>query len=133
MKKLDDIPKKKIFEVPEDYFHQLPGVIQSRVEAQKQAKVVHFPGILRYAAAAIVIVAIGLWLGLRTSSHEAVEEQLAQIPTGELISYLEDSEMSVDELVGEITLDTAEVHEIENKIYDLTLGDQNAEEIDVDL
>ena len=31
MKKLDEIPKKSIFEAPEGYFDRLPGIIQARV------------------------------------------------------------------------------------------------------
>ena len=31
MKKLEDIPKKEIFDVPDGYFEKLPGKIQARI------------------------------------------------------------------------------------------------------
>jgi hypothetical protein len=34
--KLDEIPKKNIYEVPADYFEKLPGVMMTRVNGSKQ-------------------------------------------------------------------------------------------------
>jgi len=38
MKKLDEIPKKNIFEVPDDYFDRLPMKIQARLEKPAQTQ-----------------------------------------------------------------------------------------------
>ena len=47
MKKLEDIPKKQNFEVPEGYFEKLPGIIQSRVTQQHKEKSWGFDAPLR--------------------------------------------------------------------------------------
>ena len=36
MKKLEEIPKKEVFKVPEGYFENLPGIIQARVAQQNK-------------------------------------------------------------------------------------------------
>ena len=47
MKKLEDIPKQNIFEVPDGYFDKLPSVIQARI-AKPEPKFWQLPA-FRYA------------------------------------------------------------------------------------
>jgi len=63
--RLEDIPKEQLFQVPDNYFDELPGKIQKRIIAQKQKAWYALPvwqGALRYAlpAMALVLVVFGV-------------------------------------------------------------------------
>ena len=60
VKKLEDIPKKNIYEVPEGYFDKLPGIIQSRVAKEETIRKPFFVHSLRYAIPAMVVAIVAL-------------------------------------------------------------------------
>ena len=62
MKKLEDIPKKNVFEVPDGYFDRLPGIIQARVSQEKPSFVWYsWPVALRYALPVLLMMAVGIF------------------------------------------------------------------------
>lgn len=114
MKKLEDIPKKNIFEVPEGYFDRLPGVIQARV-AKPEVAPWYWSPIVKFALP-LVVVAVGLfWFVNR--SNQSIEQQLAGIQTEQLIAYLEDSDLNVEELTESVTWSDTDLEELEEKVY----------------
>ena len=131
MKKLEDIPKKDVFKVPEGYFENLPTIIQSRVAARNKEKV-FFPGFslaLRYALPVVVLGVIGyFWLGPKAEQKSA-ESILATIETEDLVAYLNETDLTTEELLESVQLDASDVDELEGEIYGEDLTDQNFEEI----
>ena len=131
MKKLEEIPKKDVFKVPEGYFENLPTIIQSRVAAQNKEKA-FFPGFsmaLRYALPVVVLVVIGyFWLGPKAEQKSA-ESILATIETDDLVAYLNETDLTTEELLESVQLDANDVDELEGEIYGEDLTDQNFEEI----
>jgi len=131
MKKLEDIPKKDVFRVPEGYFENLPTIIQSRVAGQKKEKT-FFPGFsfaLRYALPVVVLGVIGyFWLSPKAEQKSA-ESILATIETEDLVAYLNETDLTTEELLESVQLDASDVDEIEGEIYGDDLTDQDFEEI----
>jgi hypothetical protein len=125
--KLEDLPKKEIFDVPEGYFEKLPGVIQARIAERKQQTtsrpVLRYA--FQYALPLVIIGAIGfIWFEKSSSKPSSIEVTLAEIQTEDLITYLDDTDMSTDELLEHASLDAADVEEIEHEVYSLDLDDE---------
>ena len=118
--KLDQIPKKNPFEAPDGYFDRLPGIIQSRVAAEKPVNLpqVYFRFAFRYALPVLVFVAVGIfWFRSERTVPVQFETELASISAQDLELYLENTEMNTDELVGTITWSQDDLQELENAIY----------------
>src|SRR5579862_2986300 len=108
MKKLDDIPKKNIYEVPDDYFDQLALKIQARTEAISRTRSVdRWVLALRYALPALAI-AVALLFIFKSKSIKDTEQLLASIPTEHLVTYLGDSDISEQDLLEIIEFDATD-------------------------
>ncbi|MEO8472625.1 MAG: hypothetical protein ABI477_10530, partial [Chryseolinea sp.] len=95
MKKLEDIPKKNIFNVPEGYFENLPGIIQSRVTKPSRGQTSPVFGfVLKYGLAAVVIAAASFFWLQRPDEFESTEALLSSIDTQDLVAYINDQDMS---------------------------------------
>lgn len=129
MKKLEDIPKKNIYEVPEGYFDKLPGIIQSRVTRGDAVQKPFFMYSLRYAVPVVLVVVAALIWVWNTSDRRDMnaEQMLASIDTPTLIAYLEETDMTTDELLESVSLSQDEVTAIEDDVYDI---DVNQSELD---
>lgn len=114
MKKLEDIPKKNIFEVPEGYFEKLPGIIQTRVAKPEPTH--WFVPSLKFALPILAFVAVGIfWFNSQTD--KSIEEQLSGIQTEQLIAYLDDSDLTMDDLAETVTWSDTDLNELEEKVY----------------
>jgi hypothetical protein len=123
MKKLEDIPKKNIYEVPDGYFDQLALKIQARIEVSSPSRSVGaWTLALRYALPA-VIVAIALVFIFRPGSMQDPEQLLASIPTEHLVAYLDDSEISEQDLLEIIKFDDADADSLSMQVQDEYLLD----------
>lgn len=131
MSKLEDIPKKVIFNVPEDYFDKLPSKIQSRIAspADRRLRPV-FRYTLQYALPLILTVAI-LFFYIKPEPDAA--SILATVDTEDLINYLQESGLTTEDLIENIDFNSGDLEAIENEVYDLELPDLRNEEIDVEL
>ena len=131
MKKLDDIPKKQNFEVPDGYFEKLPGIIQSRVT--KQHKEISWgldrPFALRFALPAVILLAIGIFWFSRSPMDKSAENILASVQTEDLITYLSESDFTTDELLEDVQLNNEDALDIEESVYELQFTDSEFEEI----
>ena len=136
MKKLDDIPKKHPFNVPDDYFETLPGKVQARVQGQSHEGAPVFGRVVRYAMAMIVVGAVGIfWLNIsKQSSSDSPEAILASLETADLVAYLNEGDITTDELLDDIRFDNEDVNEIEGAVFNLNINDLdlNALENDID-
>lgn len=118
MKRLEDIPKKNIFETPEGYFDELPGIIQSRI-AEKSKSTSPFPSfglVLRYAVP-VLAIAIALFLIFRPSAPLGnPDELLASVSTEELTYYLVESDFTTDELLDMVDLSDEDINALNDEI-----------------
>ena len=130
MKKLEDIPKKDIFKVPGGYFENLPSVIQSRVTSQKKERAFlpSFSYALRYALPVVILGTIG-YFWFNPAEPKTAESILATIETEDLVAYLNETDLTTEELLESIQLDANDVDQLEDKIYGEELSDEDLEGI----
>ena len=120
--KLEDIPKKDIFNVPEGYFDKLPNTIQARIASQKSALNWSSPWMvtLKYAVPVVVLIVAGiLWFGKPAQDAESI---LASIQTEDLVAYLDDSELTTDDVLESVDFNADDVDQIENEVYELNIN-----------
>jgi len=100
--KLEDINKENIFKIPDQYFEEFPDRLKSRISEESgkdQGKLVSFPLVVKMAVAASIVVLITFGIFQINFKSKSVDQLLASVPTESLIAYLEESEMSTDELI----------------------------------
>ena len=121
--KLEDIPKKQNFTIPQGYFDTLPGRIQARVSVLQERQPALFYRLkLQYALPGVAICSIIMFLLLPAKSDN-VDRMLATVETADLIAYLDDSDLTTEELLDEVNFNADDVEEIEMEIYQLNLDD----------
>ena len=131
MKKLEDIPKKDFFQVPEGYFDRLPEIIQARV-SEKETSQSWNPTLrfsLQYALPALALIVAAV-LYFRTPEVLSTEDLLASVDTEQLVAYLDESDLNTDELLEGVDLDPDEVDAIqESSLDELELNDYDVESL----
>lgn len=134
--KLEDINKENIHKVPEGYFDELPQLIQSKIaDQQKTADPVYKRNnALRYSfqlalPVAIILMVVGYFAFFKNTSQElSPEEMLAEVDTNELVLYLEESEITTEEIIENIDLENIEF-DFNQTDSDL-IDDMSEEELD---
>ena len=139
MKRLEDIPKKSIFETPEGYFDQLPNIIQSRI-AEKEtvtSSLFSFKLVVRYA---FPILAIGIALFFIFRQNVPLgnpDELLASVSSEELSYYLVESDFTTDELLDLVDLTDIEINALNDEIlspdFDSDLLEEYADDLQLEL
>jgi len=134
MKKLEDIPKNHPFKVPDGYFDSLPGIIQARVAEKSEVKEAkpYFRYALQYVLP-VVVLAIVAVIYLVPGTPQDVDSMLASVSTEELAAYLEESEITTEELLDQMDLNSENVEAIESEVYSNFDGLENIDELDLDL
>lgn len=135
MKKLDDIPKKNIFNVPDGYFDKLPTKIQSRInESQGTERTIYWMRTLRLATSVILVLLVAgiFWYNQQGNSSDALK-LLSSVDTSELISYLSDSDLLTEELLEDFPLDEEDVNSIESSVYHYDIDDSDIDELLIDI
>ena len=124
MGRLDDIPKKNMFSVPESYFDTLPERLQLRIASASTGRTVTpgYPYAVRYTMAFAAVILLAIMLYFRPSSPDT-QTVLATIDTASLIDFLEESDVDTDDLLDNIELAADEVEAIENEIHDAAATD----------
>jgi hypothetical protein len=131
MKKLEDIPKKEVFKVPDGYFEKLPAIIQSRVtehRAEKSWWLTHRFSLRLAMPILIVLAGVIFWLN-RAQTELNAENILASVQTEDLIAYLSEADLTTEELIENIELNAEEVSNIEESVYEFQLNDTEIENI----
>lgn len=127
MKRLDEIPKKTLFEAPEGYFEKLPGRIQARI-AKPEPEIAWGKVAVRYALPLVVMGAAAVFF-LTSRPSLSPEEVIASIDSEQLVAYLEDAEVNTDDLLDVISLEPTEVESIEmDALGDFLMDETTAEE-----
>jgi hypothetical protein len=135
MKKLEDIPKKQIFSVPEGYFDKLPQTIQARVSRKTEERP-FFIQSLKYALPVIAMAAFGIfWYSQTNTQLQDAESILASVQTEALVAYLDESDLSTEDILENIEFTTGDVEAIESEVSifpldDLELNDVGETDID---
>src|SRR5262245_47998646 len=114
MKRLDEIPKKSLFEAPEGYFERLPGRIQDRLSKPQAegAEAAWGRLALRYALPVVILASAALFVLTREPAGSP-EEVIASLETEELVAYLQETDVNIEDLLESIPLDGAEVDVLE--------------------
>ncbi len=133
MKKLEDIPKKEVFNVPDGYFDKLPGIIQARVAAPQSQRKPVWRFALRYALPVVVLLAVFTFWFNRIPKVVDAEQLLSSIQTEDLVAYINDSDITTEELLSDIQLDEEDADEIVGNVYDINMENENADAIITEL
>lgn len=110
--KLDDIKKKNIYTVPDKYFDQLPTRIQSRVNEKQPVSRWSWNQSLIYklAAPAFVVVLMLFYFGLgNNNDSQDFDTILAQVSNEDIIAYLENTDITTEEIIDAIDFGDAEL------------------------
>lgn len=132
MGKLEDIPKKQFFKVPDGYFDKLPTQIQSRISNPGTVSGMQpvFRYALQYALPLVVVAAI---LFYNYSPRPDAESMLVSVETTDLIQYLQESDMTTEDLLDQIDFSGDELEAIENEVYDMDIMDIEDESLNPEL
>jgi hypothetical protein len=115
MRKLEDIPKKPAFKVPEGYFEQLPTKIQSRMVEKQRSSVSSAVNFLRYALPVVALVVFGI-LWLRPEAR--IEDQLAEIDADQIAIYLASTDRAdLEEMPDPDEWTSSELDQLEEEVY----------------
>lgn len=116
MKKLEDIGKRQIFQVPEGYFEKLPLKISERVAKQERNVIVGYRLVsLRYALPVLLVAAAGVFWFIQTNT-KTIEQQLMTIDESELMAFMTEDDLYSEDLTEAFQLNTDEVDELEKRV-----------------
>lgn len=118
MKKLENIPKKNIYKVPDGYFDKLPMKIGARIETRstKEQEQSYLRYALHYALPSVVLMVVS-FLVFRADTQPSADTLLSSVSTEQLIAYLEDSNLTTEELLDNFEFDALSVEGIEQEVY----------------
>jgi hypothetical protein len=114
MKRLEDIPKKQSFKVPDGYFDDLPMRIQARIQEadKKPSWIINYGFALKLALPILFvgIVSVVLWNNL--SKSEDVFANLDSVPSEQLMAYLELDEITTEEIIENATFTSSTINSL---------------------
>ena len=91
------------------YFDRLPGVIQSRIAEKNPIREPssYFILSLRYALPVIVLITASIFVyqNYYNSSPVDAESMLATVNSNDLIDYLDDDEVSMEDILDDVSTD----------------------------
>ena len=127
MKKLEDLPKRVDYKVPDGYFDSLPGRVQARVNAGNERSWRFNLGLsMRYALPLVVLLGIGIfWYN---QSNQSIETQLSGIDEGQLEWFIDD-DLTSEELVENVSWSPEDLEALEDEVYNAL--DASGEGLDV--
>lgn len=101
MKRLDDIPKKQVFTVPDGYFEDLPMRIQARIQKpeSRSSWIPEFNLALKFALPVVLVGVISVVVWINLPKTEDALANLDAVPTEQLLAYLEADEISTEEII----------------------------------
>ncbi len=118
MRKLEDIPKKSVFKVPDGYFDQLPTQIQARMahQSHRSSTRLALGFSLKYALPVLALVVAGIfWFRPDRSSFQ---DQLEDIDSEQIALYLQTSDhLDLDDIQESTDLTTFELDLLEDEVY----------------
>lgn len=103
--KLDDIEKKIPYEVPDDYFLNLTADIQSKISTKSKIEIIP-KWALRLAFVPALSLMVFIGYKVYDSNDVSIPQSeilLANIPDEDIISYLDQEELSLNDLMAMTT------------------------------
>ncbi len=129
--RLEDIEKKTPFEVPEGYFDKLTVDIQARVSEQSESRWILKPELKWALRGAFVVLLVLTTVFFPRTESQSAEQLLAQVDDQALINYLENIEISDEELM--LTLDETDLDNLIDESYDdLELSEDDLDNLLID-
>ncbi len=114
----EEIDKDNIFKVPENYFEELPGRIQSKIRSREKRFLpeINWLGILKISVSLAAVLFFVLYFApLKTSTGPTAPEAiLAQVNTDDVIAYLELTDINIDELIVQTDPDAVDLWQDED-------------------
>ena len=107
MKKLEDIKKKDIFQVPDGYFDSLPTIIQSRITDKEEGWIPVLTSSLKYALPVLALTVTLLWF-FKAEPGTTPEEMLATVNPVDIAEYIQSMEINNDDFLE--MLDYSEIN-----------------------
>ena len=105
MKKIEQIPKKEVFETPEGYFEELPDQIRRKIVANQTYVWYGKPQLKVALVSLVVILGIIFTVDRFSESKFQVQQELSKISDERLINYLESADISLVDITEEISID----------------------------
>ena len=105
MKKIEQIPKKEVFETPEGYFEELPAQIRRKIVANQTYVWYGKPQLKVALVSLVVILGIIFTVDRFSESKFQVQQELSKISDERLINYLESADISLVDITEEISID----------------------------
>lgn len=122
MIRLDDIPKKSLFEAPEGYFDKLPERIRYRM-ANPEPTPAWGTLALKYALPVLALAAASIFV-LTNRGNLSAEEIIAGIESEQLVAYLAETDVNTDDLLEAAPLDATEAESLQlDALGDMFLDD----------
>ena len=125
MKKLDDIPKKQVFDVPEGYFDNLPAKIQARLVSPARERHFVYRYRLQYAIPVLVVLAAAIFWLTPDSTTPDVERMLSSVSSDQLVAFLTESDITTEDLLNSVDFSEEEIARIEAEAYSLGLEEDD--------
>ena len=130
---------RNIYQVPDGYFDELPMRIQTRMRPEPAGHGVLFPRLYWQWMVSGVAAAVMVWIvAIYTPMDDVPVDLLAEVSTEAIITYLQDSELTTDELLatvdyGDVELDMDVTPELLNEELTNEELDQLLDEVDLEL
>jgi hypothetical protein len=118
---LNQLPKKDSFQVPENYFDELPGLIQDRVQVKTKSQWTY---VLKYALPVLLVIVSVAYFSQKNT------DKSIQISKQEAVDYI-DNQMDIDFdetlLAEEISVQTVEQHTETSSLEEYLLDEADEE------
>lgn len=123
---LEKLDKKQVFSVPNNYFESLPSIIQNKAIGSTRKKLYwQRSGALKIALPLVLIVLIaGFWAyklqSVNVNSDANIAAMLDEVSSTELVAYIEETDMTTDEILSIVSFDNEQLNDLTYGIDDLS-------------
>lgn len=141
--KLENFSKEEMYSVPDGYFDKLPTIIQAKaIESTQNRMVFSNVGVLKFAIPTLLLLIMAGYFGYKyqnnpTGLDTKIELMLAEVSTEEMVSFLDESELSSDDLLELVSFEgeriddfSYELKDISDEELELLINDFEIEEIE---
>lgn len=142
--KLEEFSKKESFTVPDGYFDKLPTIIQTRaIESTKKKPLLSPVGVLSFAIPSILLLIIAWYFGYKYQNNSyqqdsKIELMLAEVTTEELVNYLDNTDLSSEDLLELVSFEGEKIDDFSNDLnnvsdeeLELLINDFEIEDINI--
>lgn len=135
---IESLERKNIYQVPDEYFDQLPLKIQSRIDRHPKHvastlfdfKLIH-KLVWGFTAAAMIVLVVGWFYYSPSSQTIDAEHLIADIRTEDLIEYLLIENISDEDILASLSTDFLlnEAESMQLEIFDVDASEDDLESI----